>query len=200
MRQVALLMMLIFVGLLPVSALAQEERHADHEALRGILKTSKEALNSKNFDLLKSVLAKEHFTITTVDNQKFTSLEEFSKYWDKLLKGNDAVLKDIQIDPSADNATEFLADNIGVVDGTSNETYHFKDGDVRSMQTRWTAVVKLEDGVWKIAKIHFSSNILDNPLLNDVKQALERFVLIAAIAGFALGALVMGFLRRRKTA
>lgn len=200
MRQVALLMMLVLIGLPPINASAQEARQADHEALRGILKTSKEALNSKNFDLLKPLLAKENFTIITVDNQKFTSLEKFSKYWDKLLKGNDAVLKDIQIDPSADSTTEFLADNVGVVDGTSNETYHFKDGDVRTMQTRWTAVVKQEDGAWKIVKVHFSSNVLDNPLLNAAKQAVERYALIAAIAGFAFGALVMGFLRRRKTA
>ena len=200
MCQAALFMMLVLVGLAPISASAQEDRHADHEALQEILKTSKEALNSKNFDLLKPILAKEHFTIITVDNQKFTSLEAFEKHWDMLLKGNDAVLEDIKIDPVADSATEFLTDNVGVVDGTSNETYHFKDGDVRTMQTRWTAVVKQEDGAWKIVKVHFSSNLLDNPVLNAAKQAAERYVLMAAIAGFAVGALIMGFLRRRKAA
>ncbi len=200
MRKLALLLILIFVGLAPAASFAEEERHTDHEALRALAKTAKEAINSKNFDALTPILAKENLTIITVDNHKFASVEEFKAYWEQLFQGKDAVLDNIQVDPSADNVTEFLADNIGTVDGVSNETYHFKDGDVRNMQTRWSAVVKQEDGAWKIVKIHFSANLLDNPVLDAVKKKAESFILIAAIAGFALGALVKGFMRCRKVA
>lgn len=182
----------MLLGALPLSLSAQE-RENDHEALRAVLKTSKEAINTANFDLLKPILSSNDFTVITVDNRKFNSLEEFKHYWSGLFEGPDAVLSRIEINPVADEKTKFLAQNIGLVQGTSNDSYHFTDGDTRQMTTRWTAVVEKEAENWKIMSIHFSSNILDNPVLNAVKDKTQNYLIIVGLLGLILGFVLASF-------
>lgn len=197
MRQVLVLALLAFILSAPAYA---GERDADHEALRGILKTSSEALSSADFDKLKPVLSSKNLTVVTVDNQRFKSLDEFKAYWDKMFNGPTSLLKGLKVEPTAEAQTEFLSDNVGIVDGTSKETYTFRDGDVRDMTTRWTAVVDKEDGNWKIAQIHFSANVLDNPVLSAAQKAAGGNIMLPGLVGFALGSLLLGFLGRKKTA
>lgn len=193
-----LVVMLAFIGLAPVPAIAAE-READHEALRAVLATSTEAINKANLDLLKPVLAK-NLTIITVDNHKLQSLDEFKAYWDGLFHGGALSLERVEVAPSPDGLTEFLGGDVGYIDGTSKDVYHFKSGSAQNLTVRWSAVVEKEDGQWKIAKIHFSADILDNPILSIAKQAAGGNMLLPALAGFAIGALLIGMLCRKKTA
>lgn len=179
--------------------LCAEERHADHEALRAILKRGAEALNTGNFDAMAPFLHSQ-FTIVTVDNQKFTTLDAFRTYWNGLFKGEKRMLDKIETNPVADDLTRFLAEDVGVTHGVSSDTYHFRDGDVRKMQVRWTAVVAREGGVWKLVKLHMSSNLLDNPVLDAVRQTATRTAALAGGAALALGVLLGYLLGRRRRA
>ncbi len=199
MQRISIVFSLLLVSLLTIQPSTANDREADHEALRKIMKISSEALNSGNLDLLKPVLSAEHFSIVTVDSQRFDSLEAFSAYWNQLFVGENALLERIEVDPTADSETEFIAENVGVVGGTSTETYHFTDGDVIPMKTRWSAVTIKEGDDWKLARIHFSANILDNPLLDLAKQKMIQYVIIVFLAGLVLGLLLMGIIRRKKS-
>lgn len=176
---------------------SQTPTEADHESLRTLLKKSTEAMNEQKFDDLRPYLA-DKFTVITLDNNKFNSLDEFKAYWDKMFKGDKAKLKSVTITPIADEKTYFPADNVGVVDGTAEQTYRFTDGDVRTINTRWTAVVSKENNQWKIVKVHFSGNILDNPVLDALKNSLYKIAIGAALAGFALGWVLAKMMRRSK--
>ncbi|MDR3477459.1 MAG: nuclear transport factor 2 family protein [Gammaproteobacteria bacterium] len=171
---------------------------ADHDALRNLRKEAMEALNSNNFDHLTPLLDKS-FTITTVDNHKFTKPEEFKAYWQSLLTGDKAVLKSIEFDPTADGLTEFLSPDIGVVYGTSTDTYHFTDGDIRKMHTRWTAVVRRNPDGWKLVAVHFSANIFHNPVLHAAKKCSYWFGAAGLILGFVIALLLMWCCRCRRT-
>ncbi len=186
------------VGLFSMNGYAQPtDRPEDHEALRQLMKTAEEALNKGQYDLLTPILVEDHFSITTVDNQRFTSLSDFSAYWQGLFTGKSAILNKIVVRPKADAKTEFLDENLGAVHGTSDDTYHFTDGDVRNMQTRWTAVVQKDQGVWKIVKIHFSANILNNPVLDYVKSQTLQWGGGGILAGLLVGVGLMWFVRPR---
>jgi len=176
-----------------------EERAADHEALRALMKLAAEALNTRNFDLIAPHLHPS-FTVVTVDNRKITSLDEFRTYWNGLFTGPGAVLKQIEARPEADALTEFLDADTGVTHGSSNDVYHFTDGEVRSMRSRWTVVVEKAPDGWKLAKAHFSANIMDNPVLDAAKSMLIKTALGTAVLGLALGALIMALVKRKRTA
>ncbi len=191
-----------FIGLflasfISVSYSQTEGTEADHQALRELLIKSSKSLNESDFDALRPFLD-EKFTIITIDNSKFTSLNDFKAYWDTMFKGKDAKLRSMTINAEADDKTYFPTANVGVVDGTASQTFTFTDGDVRTLKTRWTAVVHKENSQWKLMKIHFSGDILDNPVIDAMKKQCYTIAIGSAIAGCLIGLLFMGWFRRNK--
>jgi ketosteroid isomerase-like protein len=186
--------LLTIMSLMFNAAFADTEQ--DHEMLRNLRTQATAALNTNNFSQIEPLLSR-NFTITTVDNHKFTNLEEFKNYWQSLFDGKNAILKSIQIDPKADALTEFLSPDIGIVYGTSDDTYHFTDGDSRKMATRWTAVVKRETDGWKLVALHFSANLMDNPVLAAAKTCAYWYAAAGVITGCILGILIMLGMRRK---
>src|ERR1700691_3954258 len=83
----------------------------DHEALRNLRVQMTSALNNNNFSQIEPFLSKD-FTLTTVDNRKFTNLQDFKAYWQGLFNSKDAILKNIEMDPQADSLTQFLSPDI----------------------------------------------------------------------------------------
>ena len=179
------------------SATAQEQRKADHDQLRDLLKRGAEALNTRKLDAMAPYLHPD-VTVVTVDNRKIRGLPEFKQYWSGLFEGKDAVLKSIETKPEADELSRFLDDNTGMSFGTSDDRYTFNDGDVRQMKSRWSALVQKDGDAWKIVSVHFSANLLDNPVLDAAKQAVQKWALIAGAIGIFLG-LAFGLLMRRRS-
>lgn len=181
---------------LATPASAQEERSQDHDQLRTLLKRGAEALTTRQLDAITPYLHPE-FTLVTVDNRKLKGTDELQQYWNELFDGEAPLLKTVEVRPEADQLTTFLDDDSGVVYGTSNDRYTFADGDVREMTSRWSAVVQKDDDTWKMVSVHFSSNLLDNPVIDAAKNAARRMVIITGIAGLLAG-LVFGFVLRRR--
>ena len=184
------------LGLNGASAFAQktEERHADHEELRGMLKTFTDAFNSRNFDSLAPLLA-DHFSIITADQKRFTDLAAFKTYFNGYFEGDKARVKSVVFNPTADELTTFLDADAGVSHGTSADTYTFTDGESRTMETRWSAVVVKAKGRWKLASLHMGVDVLDNPVLAAAKGLLYKVGAAALVAGLLLGF----FLAKAKT-
>jgi len=190
---VALVVLILGV---PTGALAQEERKQDHDQLRALVKKGAEALSTRNLDAMAPYVH-PNFTVVTIDNKKLKGIAELKAYYDSLFEGKGALLKAIEVRPEADEATDFLDANSGVSFGTSNDRYTFLDGDVREMKSRWSAVVQKDGDTWKLVNVHFSANILDNPVLNAAKSALRNTMLIAGAVGLLVG-VAIGFLLRRR--
>lgn len=190
-------LVLLTLGLSPPAS-AQEERSQDHEQLRALLRRGAEALTTRQVDPMAPYLHPE-FTVVTVDNRKLKGIAELQRYWNELFGGKAPLLKSMEARPEADKLTTFLDDNTGVVYGTSNDRYTFADGDVREMTSIWSAVVQKDGGIWKLVSVHFSANVLDNPVLDAAKSAAQRMAIIVGVAGLVVG-LVIGFLlvRRRR--
>ena len=192
---IVLTALLVLVPLVSVNA---QNREQDHEELRALLKTLTEAVNSRDLDRARP-LTHSRFTMITVDNEKFTSVDEFEAYWEGLFTGENALLTKAELRPEADDLTEFLSEDIGVVHGTSNDVFRFVDGEERVMKSRWTAVVQKEDGVWKLSRAHFSANLLDNPVLRAAQSFSYWLAGGGLIVGFILGGLITYLIRRRST-
>jgi hypothetical protein len=185
----------LLLALLSMATMAQE-RQPDHDELRAMLKTGTEALNSKNLDVLAPLLH-EKFSITTVDQKLFTNLGAFKAYYATLFGGERAPLKSLTFNPTADELTVFVGDNIGLSHGTSSDTYVFSDGDTRTMSSRWTATVFKENGKWKILNLHLGTDPLANPVVTALKSYLYKIGLGAGLVGLVVG-FVLGRLGRRR--
>ena len=195
-KMVFVALTILTVGL-PIPASAQEERSQDHDQLRAMLKLGAEALTTRQLNAIAPYLHPE-FTMVTVDNRKLKGASELQQYWDELFNGEAPLLKAMEARPEADQPTTFLDDNSGVVYGKSNDRYTFMDGDVREMTSRWSAVVQKDAGTWKLVSVHFSANLLDNPVIDVAKDTARRMMIIIGVVGLVAG-LAIGFLLRRRS-
>ena len=175
------------------------DREKDHEELRSLLKQVTEAVNSGNYESLSSHFASK-FTFVSLDQKKFTNVNDLKKHFEDLTKGEKAPLKSFRFIPTADNLTEFPSENVGLSTGTSSDTYVFADGDTRTMQSAWSAFVIKEGNQWKILSAHVSANILDNPVTTAAKNMLLKVGIACIVGGLLLGMALGKMLGKRNLA
>src|SRR5262249_57776386 len=101
---------------------------------------------------------------------------------------------------TGDDLTELPADKTwGIVRGSAIETYTLADGRVYPMPTRWTATVAKEpDGHWRLRAIHFGTNFLDNPILDEAKRKAKQYTAAGSIGGLVVGMFAGWIIGRRR--
>jgi hypothetical protein len=179
----------VVAGLLTGSTLpAGAQREQDHEQLRALARTVKEAVNANRLDDLLPLLAKG-FSITMVDQTLVTQPGQMIKdYFRRYFEAPDAVLRSVRIEPEADVLTEFLDESTGINRGSSTDTYTLKNGRQVVFRTRWSGTFRKYDDQWKIVSLHVGTNFLDNPLL----QAAEAVRYLWGAGGLVLGIVAGG--------
>jgi ketosteroid isomerase-like protein len=185
--------------LVTASAIAADEPdHAIHQELRAILVTVQSAVNSANYDAMLPVLSKD-IRATTITQEVMKGQPEVSAYFRKWF-GPGGFLKKLEMHFTADALTELSPDKTsGVVLGSAVESYTLADGRTYDMKTRWTAtVVKEADGKWRLRTIHFGTNFLDNPILDEAKRAVVKYAALSGGIALVAGGLLGFFLARRK--
>jgi ketosteroid isomerase-like protein len=179
---------------LPLAAAAQAtDRPEDRAALKVLLTKGTQALNTRKFDAIAADIHPA-FHIITADARKHVGLDAFKSYLTGLFEGPNAPIKDFKTELAVDEDTRFIDDNTAVSYGTSKDTFTFKDGDVRTMASRWSAVTKKEGTGWKLVNVQFTVSILDNPVVEGAKAFARTLAIgvgvVALILGFAIGLLM----------
>src|SRR5436305_14010218 len=154
--------------------------HGSRQELRGILTAVQDAVSSGNYDAMLPVLSKD-IRATTITQEVMSGRPEVSAYFKKWF-GPGRYLRKLDMRLVADALTELSPDRTwGVVRGSATETYTLADGRVYPMKTRWTAtVVKDADGKWRLRTIHFGTNFLDNPILDEAARDAKKYSVICA--------------------
>ncbi|TAE61937.1 MAG: DUF4440 domain-containing protein [Nostocales cyanobacterium] len=187
------LLLMLLIWNIPQNALAAD---VSPEDLKSIVRTrdiALEALNTRDFTKVAPYLH-PNFTITTVDNQVFHKVPEFEKYWNQQFSNT---IQDIKMKFKGDTLRTFLTPGIDIATGEATTTFSFKDGKSADMDVRWTAVLQKLQDKWVIQSLHFSSNLLNNPVLNAAQQLGKMVAIGAGLVGFIVGALLMLVLRSR---
>ena len=184
-------------------ALAADEipNQAVHQELRGLLQGIETAINTEKYGDLKAYFS-EKLHVTTINQNVITTPDGIDAYFKEWF-GSGGYLKKLDIKLNADGLTELYGDpanpSWGLVYGAGVENYQLTDGRYLPMKTRWTAtVIKEPDGKWRILALHIGANFYSNPIFDAVKESTKYYAAGGLVAGLLLGALVMGFLRRKK--
>jgi ketosteroid isomerase-like protein len=185
---------LLVILIMPQYALA--DVNVSQQELKAIVRTREialQALNTRDFAKIKPYLH-PNFTIVTVDNRIFHNADEFETYWNQQFSGP---VKNITMEMKDDTSRTFLSPETEVAYGEAISTFSFTDGNQATMAMRWTAVLQKLQDKWTIQSLHFSSNLLDNPVLSAAKQLVRTVGIVAGVGGFLLGAVVMLLFRRK---
>ncbi len=187
---VALLVLAIWN--VPQCALAD----VNQQEVNAIIRTREmavQAINTRDFSKIEPYLHPT-FTITTVDNRVFHKVPEFEKYWNQQFSSS---IKDIKMEVKVDTPRTFLSPETAISYGDAIATFFFKDGNKPTMAMRWTAVLQKFQNRWTIQSLHFSSNLLDNPVLSGTQRAGSAGAVAAGVGGILVGAVAILLWRRK---
>lgn len=115
-----------------------------------------------------------------------------------MLVGGQRIVKDMSLDVMVDDLSILLAEgDVALAAGDATARFDMMAGEQFQMPLRWTATLHRTDAGWKLAAIHFSANIFDNPLMGGF-----RTFAYALAGGLLVIGLLIGWLigRRRKAA
>lgn len=185
---------------LPWGVRAQEAEaaagnEATHQALRALKDDMQQALNAQDLDRLLSHLHPD-VVFTTMNNDVRVGKDSIRAYYEQMMKGPDRVVEKVTAKFEVDALTR-LYGNTGVAQGSSTDHYVLTDGTDIVVHGRWTCTMVKEGDQWLIAAFHYSTNVFDNPVLDQVKRAALLFGGLASV-GLLIVGLVIGRLTRRK--
>jgi len=129
------------------------DREADHDALRQLMTKVTTAINEQDVEQLSTCFT-EDFVFTSSDQTVITNRKGIADYYDKMLRGPNALIAKMKINAEATELTRFI-------DGT----YTLKSGEIFKLKAKWTATVAKEKGEWKAAAVQVGVNFLDNPVI-----------------------------------
>lgn len=178
---------------------AEENREADHAALRALRDKVAQAIDNQDIKTLASCFAKE-FAFTAVNQTVVTNETQMQELFDRMFRGNDALVTTLKTEPKADILTRFVDTNTGICYGSSKDTYTMKSGKVVEMNVRWSATVVKENGEWKVALAHVGTDFLNNPVLEGVEKFTKMIGFGAGVGGLLVGLVIGRMLGRAKPA
>jgi uncharacterized protein (TIGR02246 family) len=170
-------------------------RIEDRQQLRVLLDAMETGINKLDLDgLLK--LAQPDVVITWQNAEVSRGHEQVRAYYNRMIKGAAPVVGKISTAATLGGSAVFYGDS-AVAYGTMVDRYELTEGLAFTLNANWSTTVVKSDGQWKVAALHFSTNLFDNALLNAAKRSVWYAAGGALLLGILLTWLAMR-LRRKK--
>ena len=188
------LLLILLVSLPSSVSLAQD--NADRQALRALKPVYEQAMREGNPALLKPHLDPE-FTGVMVTGESVTGYDGVEKYWqyiwDLMGEGGQYTVTVTEDGPA------LFAGDLAIASGTTEDNVVTSVGKEFHFTSRWTAIMRKQDGKWKILRIHASMNPISNEFIAaQVTTVMMITGSIAAVVSLILGWFAHVFWRSRR--
>ena len=171
---------------------------AIHTELRAVKDRLVKAVNAKNVSALLTDVTPD-VAFTAINNDTVVGIDNVKIYYDKMLTGSSRFLNDFSMSAEADDLSRLYANNtMAVATGSANVMLDLRGGSGMkyTLPVRWTATLSRSNGPWKLAAIHFSADLSDNPYLTALSSFWKWVAAGIGLAGLAIGYFI-GWRRRR---
>ncbi len=186
------------IAFAPMTGVAQEDPHAaDREALLVILSGIEDALNAQDLSGALQYLD-DDIIITYQDSHVSQGLDGATEYYNRMMEGAARIVTEFSTEAAVGAPAVFHGDT-AVAFGTNVDRYVLARGLKMTLNANWSMAARKTDGEWKVIALHFSTNLFDNPLLNNSR----RMSRIVGVIGVAVGLMLMwliGRIRQRRAA
>jgi len=190
--------LILLLASLPLTGYCTEQdREEDRASLRAIVKDFEEGINKKDMSILLKHVS-PNVIVTFYDGTVITSIDEFNAYYEKMMEGPLRIVKDLKTTYTINAPATFYGDT-AIGHGKTADNFELMRGLNFTLNGNWSATAVKVDNQWKVASIHFSSNLFDNELLNNVKKTNKLY----ATGGFTAGVLlllIVSWFRKKQSA
>ena len=167
-----------------------DPREADRAALRVILADIQAGINERNLDKILGHLCDD--AVVTYQNAEVgCGKSGISAHFNAHFGGGNPIIRRYTIRGEIAAPAVFIGDT-AVAHGVCHDEMELTSGRRFALDGKWSATILSQQGKWRVACLHFSTNVLDNAVLNGVK----RLAWTGAIGGFVLGGLLVFLLSR----
>lgn len=169
-------------------------RLEDRQQLRVLLDAMEAGISKLDIEALLK-LTQPDVVITWQNAEVSRGHAQVRAYYDRMMKGGAPIVRKFSTKATLGGPAVFYGDS-AVAYGTNVDSYELAEGLAFTLNANWSTTIVKADGQWKVAALHFSTNLFDNALLD----AAKRFTWYAAggalLLGLALGWLVLRMRRR----
>jgi ketosteroid isomerase-like protein len=157
--------------------------------LRAVKDRLVQAVNTKNVAALMADVTPD-VAFTAVNNDTVVGSDKVKAYYDKMLTGSSRFLNDFSMSAESDDLSRLYANNtMAVATGRADVMLDLRAGSGMkyTLPLRWTATLSRSNGPWKLAAIHFSADLSDNPYLTALSSFWKWVAAGTGLAGLAIG-------------
>ena len=133
----------------------------------------------------------DNVTVIWLNAEVSRGKPEVKAYYRRMVGGEQAILKKYLTKAKVGAPAQFYGD-VAVADGSAADEFYPNARGVFRLDSRWSSTMVKNAGEWKIVSLHLSSNVFNNPLIDELKTDI-----VYAGAGGVLGGLVVMFLFMR---
>lgn len=181
---------------MPATAQVPPTNPAAHVELRAVKDRLVAAVNKKDEAALLAELDPK-VSFTAMNNETFHGTDGAKAYFHRMLVGSSRVVEDMSLSATPDDlAILYSGDSAAVATGTSNAHFKIMGRKEFDVPLRWTATLVKNDNGWKVASAHFSANMFDNPIMNEIKHLTWWIAGGVGLLGLLIGWL-LGRMRRK---
>ena len=196
------LLRIVAAGVAAISLIAatgwaqQPDPHAEDRAqLRAMLAEFEAAINAQSIDRMVAAMD-DNVTVIWLNAEVSRGKDEVRAYYGRMVGHDKAILSKYLTKASLGAPAKFYGD-VAIADGSAmDEFYPIARGFFR-LDSRWSTTVIKNAGQWKIVALHLSSNVFNNPLLDEVQTNIVKAGIAGLLIGLALMWLITSVLRRR---
>ena len=196
------LLRIVAAGVAAISLIAatgwaqQPDPHAEDRAqLRAMLAEFEAAINAQSIDRMVAAMD-DNVTVIWLNAEVSRGKDEVRAYYGRMVGHDKAILSKYLTKASLGAPAKFYGD-VAIADGSAmDEFYPIGRGFFR-LDSRWSTTVIKNAGQWKIVALHLSSNVFNNPLLDEVQTNIVKAGIAGLLIGLALMWLITSVLRRR---
>lgn len=189
-RSILVVLALVFTSLTWAATMAPIDASGGHvedrKQLRELLDKMEKAISSLDVEAALQLMQPE--AIVTWQNAEVSrGADQIRAYYNRMIKGSAPIVQKFTTKAALGGPAIFYSDS-AIAYGTTVDTYELSGGMNFTLNGNWSTTVVKTNGQWKVAALHFSTDLFDNPLLNNAK----RLAWIAGVIAFFAG-LLMAF-------
>lgn len=167
----------------------------ERQQLRTLLEQMEKGIGSLDVEAVIKLMTPD--AIVTWQNAEVSrGPEQIRGYYNRMLKGSSPIVKKFSTKATLGGPAVFHADS-AIAWGTTVDEFELADGTLFTLNANWSTTVVKQNGQWKVAALHFSTNLFDNPMLNKAQSLIKMAAIAGVLGGFLLAFLATKFLGKK---
>jgi ketosteroid isomerase-like protein len=174
----------------------QPDPHADdRKQLRTMLAEFEAAINAQSIDRMVAQMD-DNVTVIWLNAEVSRGKDEVRAYYGRMVGHDKAILKKYLTKASLGAPAKFYGE-VAIADGSAADEFYPIARGFFTLDSRWSSTMVKNAGDWKIVSLHLSSNVFNNPLLDEIKADVVKAAAGGLVGGLVLMYVITWVLRRR---